>query len=283
MLQQTRVATVIPYYQRWLRSFPTVGALARARPARVLKHWEGLGYYARVRHLHRAARQVIRDGFPRAATDWRRLPGVGRYTAGAIASIAFGERAPLVDGNVARVLSRVFRVTGNIKAPATLERLWSLSHLLVPDRKPGEFNQALMELGALVCAPLNPKCLQCPLRGICRSPTDSLPDRGPSRPVKRVTQDVLLARCGSKVWMRPRGPATRLLAGMWELPAGKSSQLLGVFQCTITSHRITLRVFACSKRPPSSSGRWITLRDMERLSFPAAHRRVLQRIFHRKM
>src|SRR5271169_3793142 len=158
MLQQTRVETVRPYYIRWLRAFPTVQALARAADDRVLKLWEGLGYYSRARNLHRAAQIVVRDyegQLPRTAEGLLKLPGIGRYTAGAIASIAFGERAPLVDGNVARVFARIFAVRGNVKSPRTQQSLWTLAEDLLPDTGPGDFNQALMELGALVCTPAN--------------------------------------------------------------------------------------------------------------------------------
>src|ERR1035438_6680659 len=167
MLQQTRVETVLPYYARWLRAFPTVHALAQAKDDRVLKLWEGLGYYSRARNLHRAARIVVReyDGkLPRTANGLRQLPGIGRYTAGAIASIAFGERVPLVDGNVARVFARIFAITTNVKAPRTMDKLWQLAEQLIPDRDPGDFNQALMELGALVCTPKNPRCDAWPPR-----------------------------------------------------------------------------------------------------------------------
>src|SRR5579859_1044270 len=181
MLQQTRVETVRPYYARWLRAFPTVQALARAEEDRVLKLWEGLGYYSRARNLHRAAKLVVgrarppgapkpgtkrtaRPAVPTTAAKLLELPGIGRYTAGAIASIAFNERVPLVDGNVARVFARIFAIRANIKSPRTLQSLWDLAGNLLPDTNPGDFNQALMELGALVCTPTNPRCDTCPMR-----------------------------------------------------------------------------------------------------------------------
>src|SRR6266404_3812291 len=185
MLQQTRVDTVLPYYARWLRAFPTIRALAQARADRVLKLWEGLGYYSRARNLHRAAQTVVREyggKLPRTAEGLRQLPGIGRYTAGAIASIAFDERTPLVDGNVARVFARIFAIRANVKSPRTLDCLWNLAENLLPDTNAGEFNQALMELGALVCTPVNPRCAACPMRRVClakaRGLVDRLPDRG---------------------------------------------------------------------------------------------------------
>lgn len=270
MLQQTRVEVVREYYRRWLREFPTLRSLARARPARVLKMWEGLGYYSRARNLHEAARRARRSR-PTTAAEWLELPGIGRYTAGAIASIAFGERAPVVDGNVARVFTRVFGRSG-----------WDIAEVLLPAKNCGDFNQALMELGALVCLPANPKCEQCPLERVCgRHPLLRKAKR-----LKPVTQDVLFARRDGAVLLRQR-PATGLLAGMWELPAGKSGRHLLTLRHTITNRRITLRVFgvrrldgAFGKRqggvePPQSKLRWFTRRQLSRITMPAAHRRAV--------
>lgn len=264
MLQQTRVETVIPYYQRWLCAFPTVESLARAPLSRVLKLWEGLGYYSRARNLHRAAKIVVRHGF----ANFRHLPGIGRYTAGAIASIAFDERAALVDGNVARVFARVFNIRSNVKLPATQKKLWALAETLLPVCGCGEFNQALMELGALICPPSSPQCGECPLRRICKMPGDTLPNRGPKRRMEPVTQDVMWAMRDGKVLLRKR-QATGLLAGMWELPAGKGNgRLLLTLRHTIMNRRITLRVFEAK----TGAGRWASPRS---LAMPAAHRRAV--------
>ncbi len=269
MLQQTRVETVIPYYDRWMRAFPTVESLARAPFRRVLKLWEGLGYYTRARNLHRAAKIVSQSGF----SELRRLPGVGRYTAGAIASIAFGERAALVDGNVARVFARVFDIRANVKLPATQRQLWTLAEMLLPARECGEFNQALMELGALVCLPANPRCAVCPLRRVCVAPTDALLNRGAKQRTKTVTHDVILARRAGKVLLRRR-PATGLLAGMWELPPldGRRGRLVLTLRHTITDKRITLRAWQCRLRGTPRGCRWVSPRS---LAMPAAHRRAL--------
>src|SRR5262249_12966131 len=169
MLQQTQVVPVLPYWHRFLKRFPTVQSLADAALPDVLAQWRGLGYYSRARHLHRAA-QLIRarpDGFPTTAKELVQLPGFGRYTAGAVASIAFGEPVPVVDGNVARVLSRLFEVDG---APGDRRRekeLWSIAEELVAGDRPGDLNQALMELGALICRVDEPTCLLCPVRPHC--------------------------------------------------------------------------------------------------------------------
>src|SRR5258706_9327541 len=239
MLQQTRVEVVRDYYARWLRAFPTIEALARASDARVLKMWEGLGYYARARNLHRAAKIVVGSvhclSAPRSATKTRTagtavpttsaelqtLPGIGRYTACAIASIAFDERVPVVDGNVARVLARVLAIRASVKLPRTQNQLWSLAEQLMPRTKPGDFNQAMMELGALVCTPRNPQCPTCPLRHVCRARqlglTEQLPNRGKRTRPRRETVNVALVRRGGRVLLRRRDD-NGLLAGMWELP-----------------------------------------------------------------
>ena len=167
MLQQTRVETVIPYYERFLARFPSVQALAEAAPDEVSKLWSGLGYYSRARNLHAAARKVV-DGYggelPSDVAALQELPGIGRYTAGAVASIAFDRAAPIVDGNVARVLARLLDLRDDVSAPATQQRLWAEAEALARGPKPGDLNQSLMELGALICTPRAPKCLLCPLR-----------------------------------------------------------------------------------------------------------------------
>jgi A/G-specific adenine glycosylase len=283
MLQQTRVETVRDYYRRWLTAFPTVESLARAPYQRVLKLWEGLGYYSRAKNLHRTARLLCQSKFrfskrrssPRK-TELEKLPGIGRYTAGAIASIAFGERAAVVDGNVARVFARVFGIRANVKLPATQDRLWALAEELLPARACGDFNQALMELGALVCLPAHPRCTGCPLRRVCIAPTDELPNRGPKRRRQPVTHDVVLVGRAGKVLLRQR-PATGLLAGLWELPPreGDAGRLVLTLRHTITHRRITLRVFAGGDVNRQAC-RWVA--EWRRLALAAAHRRALEQL-----
>jgi A/G-specific adenine glycosylase len=262
MLQQTRVEVVRDYYRRWLRAFPTIESLARAPYSRVLKLWEGLGYYSRARNLHRAAK-LTGSRVPRTVEELRKLPGIGRYTAGAIASIAFDERAPVVDGNVARVFARVFGVE---------DKHWAIAEQLLPAENCGDFNQALMELGALVCVPANPRCDVCPLHRVCATRGDAFPVRKRRR-TRRVTQDVLFVRRNGSILLRQR-PRTGLLAGMWELPAGKSSRHLLTLRHTITNRRITLRVFAGK----TSEGRWFSRRQLRRIAMPAAQRRALEQV-----
>lgn len=224
MLQQTRVETVVPYYEAWLERFPDLDALAVAEEDDVLRVWQGLGYYSRARRLHQGAR-VVRERFggelPEESADLRALPGVGEYTAGAVASIAFGEVVPAVDGNVRRVLARLFDLPN--PKPASLR---SLAAELVDPVRPGDFNQALMELGALICTPRAPRCEECPLASECLALTrGTVADRPPARARKAVPEVdvvVLVAAVrepagGSSLLLRKR-PDEGLLAGMWEFP-----------------------------------------------------------------
>ena len=173
MLQQTQVATVIPYFDRFIGRFPTFRALADADEQDVLRLWQGLGYYSRARNLHAAAKRIVREfggEMPRTAEALRQLPGVGRYTAGAVASIAFDCPAPIVDGNVARVLCRIDRIESDPRTDKpTLEEIWRRAEQILPAARCGDFNSALMELGATVCTPRNPKCLICPMKKGCRT------------------------------------------------------------------------------------------------------------------
>ncbi|HEV8325147.1 MAG TPA: A/G-specific adenine glycosylase, partial [Myxococcota bacterium] len=236
MLQQTRVDTVVPYYERFLARFPTVQSLADAPEDDVLRLWQGLGYYSRARNLQRAARLLAAGRgarMPPDAAGLRALPGVGRYTAGAVASIAYDAPEPILDGNVARVLVRLFGIDGDPRAPALAPRLWELAAALVPPAPPSpapgplvgrptpaRFNQAMMELGALVCLPVEPRCLLCPVHDPCAARRSGRqgelggprPRRAPE-PVTRLVAAV--ERPGRLLWMRR---AEGLLGGLWELP-----------------------------------------------------------------
>ncbi|MCX5741283.1 MAG: A/G-specific adenine glycosylase [Proteobacteria bacterium] len=232
MLQQTRVATVIPYWERWMARFPTVQALAVAPLDDVLAAWAGLGYYSRARNLQKGAQHVVdswRGELPRQAGELRAIPGIGPYTAGAIASIAYGERAPLVDGNVARVLARVFGIAHDIKSTIGQRVLWErageLMSALPADAAPGNLNQGLMELGATACAPTGPRCLGCPLASHCVAARDG---RQAELPVvakrKRVDElpvierELLWIEQGGAIVLVRRAATSGLWAGLWELP-----------------------------------------------------------------
>jgi A/G-specific adenine glycosylase len=227
MLQQTRVSTVVPYYERFLRELPTVGHLAEATEERVLALWSGLGYYRRARMLHAAAKEVAATHagvVPDGLEDLRRLEGVGAYTAGAVASIAFGRRAAVVDGNVARVLTRLFAIDDDIKTARGTARLWRLAEELVPegDGDPGDWNQALMELGATVCVPRAPRCDGCPARALCagreQGIAESLPRAAPKRAPTHVERVALVLASKSAVLLARRRSDV-LFGGLWEPPS----------------------------------------------------------------
>jgi A/G-specific adenine glycosylase len=227
MLQQTQVATVVPYFLRFIETFPTIRHLADAPPQRVLRLWQGLGYYRRARHLHQAAQHIVnhfQGEIPTTVDDLLKLPGIGRYTAGAIASIAFNRRAPILDGNVARVLARWFSIHNPINQNATRDHLWHLAAQLVPPRQPGDFNQALMELGALICTPKNPNCPACPVAPLCQAHlqhrTADLPAATPRKPPRPVTHAVVAIRRGRRYLFQQR-PATGLWSHMWQLPTAE--------------------------------------------------------------
>ncbi len=235
MLQQTQVATVIGYYERFMARFPTVGDLARADLDEVLRLWSGLGYYRRARHLHAAARRIVHDHagvLPRDVKGLMALPGIGRYTAGAIASIAYGTRAPILDGNVVRVLMRLLAIDDDPKSAQLRTRLWQVAESALPERKCSEFNQGLMELGATLCRVGAPLCGECPLRRDCaafaRGLTDRIPSPGRRVAVRSLELVVVAVQCRD-AWLFVQRPASGLWAGLWELPsapleAGQSSE-----------------------------------------------------------
>lgn len=274
MLQQTRVATVIPYWERWMAAFPTVSALAAASLDDVLAAWSGLGYYSRARNLWSGAKAIGTDfggALPNTAAELRAVPGIGPYTAGAVASIAFGERAPLVDGNVARVLARVYGIEHAIKSTAAVKALWlhagELMQALPVAAAPGELNQGLMELGATVCSPTSPRCLVCPIAVHCEAARTGRQDELPV-PTPRKKQDELKVLTWTLVWIEQRGTlvlARRrpdgLFGGLWELPSLELAGSLGAVvdpepvahhDQTLTHRRLQITVVRGEmQRPPT--------------------------------
>jgi A/G-specific adenine glycosylase len=275
MLQQTRVETVIPYYKRWMELFPTLGSLADASQQEALAAWEGLGYYSRARNLHRAAQMVMLEyggEVPSNPDDLRRLPGIGRYTAGAIASIAFNLDEPALDGNIRRVLARVFNVSEPARSPEGERKLWELAAANLPTGQAGAYNEALMELGATVCTPRAPECSRCPLVDLCQANALGLQTARPvslSRPaIPHYTVTAAVIRREGRVLIAQR-PVEGLLGGMWEFPGGKliagedlatclrreiCEELavgitvggsLGVYRHAYTHFKVTLHAFSC--------------------------------------
>ena len=236
MLQQTRVEAVIPYYERFLAALPDVSALADAPDEQLLKLWEGLGYYSRVRNMKKAANQIMeRGGFPRTAAELKKLSGFGEYTSGAVASIAFRQRVPAVDGNVLRVWARMTRTGESIKMPSVRRRCAAdVLDAMPSDADPGLYTQALMELGATVCTPRSPRCLLCPVRAHCEAfaagEAEDYPiaEAQPARPVEEFTVYLIVENGRALVRQRPeRG----LLAGMWEFPHGIDGDCVRELPC----------------------------------------------------
>ncbi len=226
MLQQTQVTAVIPYYQRFLRAFPTVEALAAANEQHVLRVWEGLGYYRRARDLHRAARQVVKEHqgtIPKDPAKFAALPGIGRYTLGAILSQAFDRRLPIVEANSLRVLSRLFACEDVPRSGPVQRWLWQTAERLLPTRGSGEFNQSIMELGALICRPRNPSCLLCPVTEFCaarrRGLQNQIPRRTQAKRATLIREVALVLRRGTRVLLAQR-PSEGRWANLWEFPHG---------------------------------------------------------------
>jgi A/G-specific adenine glycosylase len=276
MLQQTRVAAVIAHYHEFLRRFPTVEKLARARESSVLAAWSGLGYYRRARMLHAAAKVVVGelDGeFPATAEALRELPGVGRYTAAAIASIAFGEPVAVVDGNVERVLQRFSgrQITG--------EDFWLLAEALLDRERPGDFNQAMMELGATVCTPRTPACLTCPVVELCATRGEIAAASKAPPQKKREIHYALDSREG-KVFLVQRPRDTSLMASMWELP--ETTPLPSRAKPALTlRHSITVTDYTVhvwqDREHDSIQGKWITLRRLPKLAMTGLARKILRK------
>ncbi|BBM70246.1 A/G-specific adenine glycosylase [Rhodothermus marinus] len=320
MLQQTRVDQAGPYYERFLSAFPTVEALAAASLDDVLRCWEGLGYYARARNLHRAARQLVAEHGGRLPTTYealRRLPGVGPYTAAAVASIAFGEPRAVLDGNVIRVLTRVLAVADDARASATRRALQEVADALISAEEPGTFNQALMELGATVCTPVQPRCSECPLREVCRAwamgDPMAFPVQTPRAPVPHYEVALGLLFNEEGAVLIQRRPEDGLLGGLWEFPGGKREpgesleaacarelhEELGVrvavgpclatVRHAYTHFRVTLYAFPCTLlegMPRSRAGlplRWVPLNELDHYAFPRANRRLIELLKQRRL
>lgn len=314
MLQQTRVETVIPYYQRWMEHFPTVTALAEAPEEAVLKLWEGLGYYSRARNLHKTAQVVVREYggvFPAEAEQLRKLPGIGRYTAGAIASIAFGKDEPVLDGNVRRVLARIFDISLPARSKEAEALFWELAAGLIPPGQASLFNQAVMDLGATICTPRNPNCPVCPVNDLCKANRLGIQEQ---RPVleKRAPTPHLVVTAGvirrDGLVFLARRPSKGLLGGMWEYPGGKcepgetlpaclqrelmeelgievqEDEPFGVYEHAYTHFSVTLHAFQCRihqgepQALHASEIRWVRPEELTKLPMGKIDRQISQRI-----
>jgi len=282
MCQQTQIATVLPYFERWMKELPDWAALAAAPEAKVLKLWEGLGYYRRARNLQRLAQTIVQeyDGIiPRNYDALLELPGIGPYTAGAIASIAFGQAVPVLDGNVERVLTRVFAINDDITLPATKKKLWVLAESLLNRDEPGDYNQALMELGALVCKPSKPQCLLCPLKRVCQAiDPESFPVKTRTKTVRETEQVCLLVRNG-KLWLTPSDQPGRW-KGFHRLPLHNPAsmtlqELIGTQRYGITKYSIAAEVWTAQWKKAPTDGLWADPAKLRELSLPAPHRKMI--------
>jgi A/G-specific adenine glycosylase len=283
MLQQTRVEAVIPYYERFLLRFPTIESLARASEQELLSVWAGLGYYSRARNLQRAARRIADAGeFPCTYDEIRGLPGIGGYTAAAVASIAFGLSHAALDGNVARVLARVCADPGDIKAPETRKRLQALADDLLDRGRPGDFNQALMELGATVCLSRAPQCLLCPLARVCDARRTGTQDELPIRSLRavrtRVDQVLMVCESKGRVLLRRRDSGERRLAGFWELPesiSGSAGELVGRFRHAIVNHDYVFEVRTASLDRAPRGHRWWPIAGLGQIPLSTTARKAI--------
>jgi len=292
MLQQTRVETVIPYYEKWLGLFPTVEALAYASEHDVLNTWEGLGYYSRARNFHKAAKLVVEKyhgELPRDLDELRTLPGIGHYTVGALASIVFGMDEPALDGNLKRVYARLFDVSEPIDSTDGEKILWQLAKDNLPKGQAADFNQALMDLGAMICVPKNPRCLLCPLMKGCQARVNGTQAVRPVRKIKKAVPQYVHAAGviikKGKVLLAQR-PSTGLLASMWEFPNArverdpaeelakviraaysfkvKRKEALGIVQHAYTHFKVTVYAFRCEliSIPKAKNLKWVALNDL---------------------
>jgi A/G-specific adenine glycosylase len=317
MLQQTRVEAVIPYFEKWMRLFPNVQALAQASEQEVLNAWEGLGYYSRARNLHKAAKIVAeqyKGEIPRDLDELRKLPGIGRYTLGAIASIAFGMDVSALDGNIKRVYARIFDITEPVDSPTGEKILWELADQYLPKGRAGDYNQALMDLGATICVPKNPRCLICPVMKLCKARQHGTQDQRPvMKPKKEVPHyihaaGVIVRRIGTppheEVLLAKR-PSNGLLGGMWEFPNGRvnddpakelsnvlktgyklrlratrKKEALGVVQHAYTHFKVTVYVFQCELNSTSKETnlKWVSLNKLQDYPMGKIDRRIAEMI-----
>lgn len=314
MLQQTQVATVWSYYKTWMQHFPDLPSLAGAELDTVLKTWEGLGYYSRARNLHRGARVVLNQWegkLPETIQDLQKIPGIGPYTAAAICSLAFGQATPLIDGNVLRVISRLMRLAQDVSRPGTRQMIQERLLKMIPVQDPGAFNQALMDLGRVICTPGDPDCKVCPLAAQClaRAAGDmaDFPVKSPKAPVPHYTIVIGLIRKDGQILIQKR-PEQGLLGGLWEFPGGKVEaeesleaalsreiseetgltvvigERIATIKHAYTHFKITMTAFFCDwqtghpQTHAASENRWVDMPELKQFAFPRANLKILEKL-----
>lgn len=281
MLQQTQVVTVILYYDEWLRRFPAFSALSRASENDVLHAWQGLGYYARARNLHATARAVVHRHpgcFPRSIEQMQQLPGIGKYTAHAVAAFAFNQSVPIVEANTSRVLARLFNFHRSIESAAGLKTLWEYAATLIPKSNARMYNSALVDLGALICVPRKPKCAVCPVKKFCRAENPAtLPIKKPRPRAKRITENHAFVLQRGRILLEQ---SRRRWRGMWILPrleTSGSDEPLHISTFPFTHHRITLIVYRRSApKRIAPAQRWFD--SIDHVAMPSPHRRAAQNL-----
>jgi A/G-specific adenine glycosylase len=311
MLQQTQVKTMVPYFNQWMRQIPNIRALAKAPQEKVLKLWQGLGYYSRARNLKKGAAYLVENHkgrLPDTLEELMAIPGIGRYSAGAILSIGFNKKAPIVDGNVLRVLSRVYAIRSAIDDEVTKKEIYRIQESLIPENSAGLFNEAMMELGALVCAPKNPSCFVCPVSKHCRAFKEQLTDQIPYKKTKikitKVQSCAVILRKKGQVFLHRR-PEGRIMGGLWEFPEWKLEGNLKLFpeeqkawigrtlktpvskilylqrfKRHYTRFQETMSVFETpvSKIPPSLKNgwenQWVSLENLNTFPLTSAHSKI---------
>jgi A/G-specific adenine glycosylase len=313
MLQQTRVSTVLPYFERFMDRFPDIRSLAEADLDDVLTLWAGLGYYRRARYLHAGANVILNDHngvFPSTLDEVLALPGVGRYTAGAILSIAFDQAAPILDGNVGRVLCRVFELRGDPTKGQTNKQLWQLSSDLIPPNAAGDFNQSLMELGALVCKPGSPACSRCPVRTQCRAFASGSTESFPEMPVRQKIRHVQVAAAVVKrrgTFLICKRPSDAVNGGMWEFPnyekdgtepsdaflkqrlldhlrlQADTKERMMTFKHSIMNRRFSVEVFLCTAGGNATCVdyddiRWVRQSSLSKFAMPSAPNQIRKKL-----
>jgi len=304
MLQQTQVATVSGYFLRFMAAFTTITSLSAASEHDVLRLWQRLGYYSRARNLYATARRIVADfggDIPSTVEELTALPGIGRYTAGAIASIAFDCRAPILDGNVTRVLCRLNKIQADPREPKTIKRLWTLAEQILPKHRCGEFNSALMELGATICTPRQPRCPICPVKRFCQAAAnglqESIPPPRKSRPTPILTRWTVCVRNKNR-WLLERRPSTGRWAGLWQFPTIESQQFapianeigrllglpitdlreIGQIRHALTHRRYVFTAFVATAQtmPRSANRKWIRLEDLNQFPLSCPQLKIAQ-------
>lgn len=310
MLQQTQVKTVLPYFERWMKTLPTIKSVANAKEDKILKLWEGLGYYSRARNIQKASKIIVETHngiFPFKFKDILELPGIGKYTAGAISSIAFNKKEPIVDGNIIRVLARLKNFPKNTRLPENIQKIWNWSEDLVP-KNSRDFNQGLMELGALICKPQNPNCLNCPIQKNCKAyekdTMDKIPNRGEKSKLIPIKVSIAVINKNGKIFIQKRAHKG-LMAGLWEFPGGKIeketplkaihreiNEELGIqiknvkkikqIKHGYTKFSVDLHCYSADfsegklKIKSAIEGKWVKPEQLKKYPFPAANVRLIK-------